>query len=189
MVIDGIDRNALAIRDKVLGVIDDYGNIDGDIYPIYVGRTRVVIPSWVRVLYDGAFSQSYDIQEVILPEGLIKIGFRSFAERYHLKAIKLPDSLEEIDSYAFTHCTGLTLVELPDKYFTISRSMQNKHDNYLIEAERYYKGKHPSGELKLDEFSFSGCFKLKHSFLSQFFTNTQSYRDIVRNYNELTKGG
>lgn len=56
---------------------------------------------------DSAFSKS-GLKEVVLPEGLTSIGYRSFSDSASLKKVVIPSSVNEIGTGAFTSCASLS---------------------------------------------------------------------------------
>jgi hypothetical protein len=97
-----------------------------------------------------AFEYCRNLEELLLPAGLVSIGRASFSDCNSLTAIELPattviadgyqmfyncSSLESIDlsqlqitalgSYAFSGCSKLASVQLPDGFTTISEGMFN----------------------------------------------------------------
>lgn len=51
---------------------------------------------------------------VIIPEGIKKIGYEAFAHCKSLRSVTLPSSLEEIGGYAFYECSGLESINIPN---------------------------------------------------------------------------
>ena len=51
--------------------------------------------------------------EVIIPEGVKKIGSCSFKNCSTITSVSLPVSLEEIEDFAFQNCTALESVSVP----------------------------------------------------------------------------
>ena len=81
---------------------------------VYSGK--VIIPATIKVedktysvthIYDYAFSGS-DISAIILPEGLLEIGYEAFRQCYKLKAVVIPASILNIDNNAFLFCFNLS---------------------------------------------------------------------------------
>lgn len=82
-------------------------------------RKSVIIPETYKgvpvVGIDGqAFRDAY-LEEIILPESLVSIGYGAFMDCEHLKSISIPDSVTSIDNCAFIRCTALENVRLPEK--------------------------------------------------------------------------
>lgn len=57
----------------------------------------------------GAFGYAASIKEVVLPEGLKKIGNKMFYEWKNLETINCPESLEEIGEETFYNCDKLSV--------------------------------------------------------------------------------
>ena len=51
--------------------------------------------------------------EVVVPDGVKKIGMSAFENCSSLTGITLPESLKYIDWYAFQGCTNLTEIKIP----------------------------------------------------------------------------
>ncbi|WP_220124543.1 leucine-rich repeat domain-containing protein, partial [Metamycoplasma hominis] len=73
--------------------------------------TKVTIPSSVKEIGESAFSWCTNLKEVILNEGLEKIGAETF---YHtnIGSITIPGSVKEIGESAFFGCKNLKEVIL-----------------------------------------------------------------------------
>lgn len=67
-------------------------------------------PSIQRVDFNGCHS----LQEVVLPEGLEKVGSFCFKDCHSLERVILPSTVKKIDSWAFENCRRLTQLELPE---------------------------------------------------------------------------
>ena len=91
----------------------------------YLGSDTVVeVPerigdSKVSIIGSYAFEitrnrEMVNLQEVVIPDGVIGIGFRAFSGCAKLKQITLPNTLEEIDDFVFDGCKSLAAIELPE---------------------------------------------------------------------------
>jgi len=69
----------------------------------------------VTVIPDSAFQYRLHLEQVDLPEGLIKIEERAFIDCKSLKRINIPSTLVEIGNSAFNHCHKLVDIVLPIK--------------------------------------------------------------------------
>lgn len=74
----------------------------------------LVIPEGVTRVGDYAFDSLLGLQSVTFPDGLRVIGRGVFYGCEGLKSLKLPDSIVTIDRRAFERCTGLTDVYIGD---------------------------------------------------------------------------
>ncbi|RCJ00328.1 leucine-rich repeat domain-containing protein, partial [Metamycoplasma hominis] len=73
--------------------------------------TKVTIPGSVKEIGERAFSDCKNLKEVILNEGLEKIGAAAF-RTIRIKSINIPGSVKEIGEDAFSDCTNLEEVIL-----------------------------------------------------------------------------
>jgi len=76
--------------------------------------TNIRVNSSVTVIRARAFQHLHNLEEVELPEGLIRIENNAFEECESLKRINIPSTVVEIDYRAFENCKQLEEVELPD---------------------------------------------------------------------------
>lgn len=97
----------------------------------YIGEEyEVVVPAElggypVRVIGTNAFSSRYEVEKVVLPEGLTELERTAFRKCPALRAIELPGTLRYIRDNAFYQCENLeeitipaSVVELGDRAFT-----------------------------------------------------------------------
>ena len=82
---------------------------------------RIVIPSSVIKINDGAFSHCVKLEEVIFitPSSLLQIGARAFENCPKLKAISIPPSLQSIGARAFEDCSQLKELRIPPSVTSI----------------------------------------------------------------------
>lgn len=70
-----------------------------------------------KVICDKAFSDVFEVnnlEDVFLPETIVKIGFAAFMNCKKLKKINLPFSLKEIGKDAFNDCISIDNIILPE---------------------------------------------------------------------------
>lgn len=67
----------------------------------------------VTAIGDYAFSDRYDMKELVIPDTVTKIGRMAFSYCLHMTDVKIPNSVTEIGESAFYSCYGLTAVEIP----------------------------------------------------------------------------
>lgn len=70
---------------------------------------------------DDTFRESQDLINVILPEGIKRIGQRAFFNCTNLKSLNLPNSIEELNFACFNGC-ALKQVKIPTKLKKIPES-------------------------------------------------------------------
>ena len=83
--------------------------------------TIVRFHSSVTEVSRGMFQECKQLKEVVLNEGLRKIGFRSFSHCKQLEHINLPSTVTEIDQSAFFNCQNMREVVLNDGLQTIGK--------------------------------------------------------------------
>lgn len=71
------------------------------------------IPLGVEVIQDKAFSDLKNIKEVIIPNGVKKIGNQAFSHSSIEKVI-IPSTVQRIGDYAFSYCAKLKDVEIAE---------------------------------------------------------------------------
>lgn len=80
----------------------------------------VMISGLTEVTKEYARSfNTYDLDEVIIPEGITSIKNHLFSHSINLKRISLPEGLTNIGNGAFWNCTRLKTVSIPDSVTTI----------------------------------------------------------------------
>ena len=139
----------------------------GVVITSYIGKEySVEIPAEiagypVRVIGSNAFSSRYDVESVILPEGLIEIEKTAFRFCTGLMSVQLPSTLQTIGEYAFFHCENLVEIVIPDgmtalgsrafqccyrlQYVTMSAKMKTIPTNTFFECHSRLTIQAPSG--------------------------------------------
>eukprot|EP00980_Cylindrotheca_fusiformis_P001801 scaffold408_cov71-Cylindrotheca_fusiformis.AAC.2 len=81
---------------------------------LYQGQEKedVGIPSTVKVIGDEAFYGCPILQELVLNEGLKRIGKGAFAECYFLTEVEIPSTVKMIVDWAFCGCRSLARLAL-----------------------------------------------------------------------------
>ncbi len=80
-----------------------------------------------------AFARCVNLQEVVLPAGLIAIGYLAFEYCTKLTTITLPDKLEYIGSEAFSECQALASINLP-----ASLGVPTYMTDYDMQKDQYF---------------------------------------------------
>lgn len=84
----------------------------------YIGEQMAVeIPETleeapVKEIYSGAFYNK-DVESVVVPDGVEKIGMVAFGNCQNLETVVLPDSVHELYNSVFTNNTSLTDIKMP----------------------------------------------------------------------------
>ena len=55
-----------------------------------------------------------NLESIIIPDSVTKIGYNAFYSCKNLKSITIPDSVTSIDGYAFMYCTNLSSITIPN---------------------------------------------------------------------------
>lgn len=143
----------LTIRGK--GATADYG---GGNSPWYSNRSQilqVVVEDGVTKLGNYLFYECRNIGQVTLPNSVIGIGRYTFSYCTGLTKLTLPDTLESIGAGAFYGCTSLTEMNLPNSVVNIEGAVFCSCTN--LESVTLSKKMTVLG----DNF-FAGCSKLTH---------------------------
>lgn len=146
-----------------------------------------------------------EYKEVILPEGLNRIGKFALAGHNALKTITIPDSIADIDDSAFDCCCGLIKIDLGKNLkrigdgafwlmhslteFVIPSSVEDIGKTSMVSSKlEKIKVLNPTPpKLKMEYFTFPGLKqlntfrneKVKRSKLNPFNTNTNTCKIIV----------
>ncbi|WP_373888030.1 leucine-rich repeat domain-containing protein, partial [Metamycoplasma hominis] len=120
--------------------------------------TKVTIPDSVKEIGESAFYGCKNLKEVILNEGLEKIGAEAFWDA-GIKSITIPGSVKEIGESAFSNCENL-------KEVILNEGLEK------IGAETFYDTKIESitipGSVKeIGERAFCNCENLKEVILNE----------------------
>ena len=121
--------------------------------------SRLVVPAEidglpVLALADGALRGQAALGELILPEGLVRVGRDACFGCARLRAVALPDSVAEIGESAFQGCAALASVRLPAGLSAVaSRAFYQCAELGEVDV--------PAGVRAIGESAFGGCGKLR----------------------------
>lgn len=94
--------------------------IDDDVLVQYTGNdSDVVVPDGITKIGDYSFLGKDSVRTIVLPDTVTVIGRSAFRSCDSLKSINLPEGMTEIESDAFTNCDSLTSIEIPSTVDTI----------------------------------------------------------------------
>jgi serine/threonine protein kinase len=114
----------------------------------------IIVPSSVKQLGWGCFSECYSLLEVTLPNSLDRINFYGFESCSSLERICIPDSVKSIYQSAFANCNSLEEVELGTRLQTIG--------DYAFENCKKLKSiKFKSSSVSIDFSAFTRCTSLE----------------------------
>lgn len=80
------------------------------------------IPTYIEHIGNCAFSMT-DIEDIVIPDGVLSIGNDAFDGCKLLKSIVFPNTLVSIGKSAFTYCELLTTLDLPVSVTSIDESV------------------------------------------------------------------
>lgn len=112
--VGGAEATVNPERDYQYSIINGYAKITS-----YTGDdAEVIVPAElggypVKVIGKNAFSSRYEVEKVILPEGVTELESVSFRMCSSLKSIELPSTLLYIRDNAFYRCENLEEIEIP----------------------------------------------------------------------------
>lgn len=81
-------------------------------------KTEIILPEGITKIGEDVFRNTH-ITKIVLPESLHKISDGAFDGCCNLKEVILPKQLEIIGSFAFAKCTNLLQLQLPDSIISI----------------------------------------------------------------------
>ena len=104
-----------------------YSSVDGvlysadkqtlEAYPMGKADASYTVLPGTKTIADQAFrggvGNRNTLAEVVLPDGLESIGWRSFAQMYSLASIDIPDTVTMLGTYAFSSSPNLKEIKLP----------------------------------------------------------------------------
>ena len=97
---------------------------------------NVVIPNGVTRIGDYAFFECGNLTSIVIPDGVISIGDSAFWNCKSLTSIVLPDSVTCIEDHAFEYCKRLTSIVIPDSVTSIGTGAFYECPNLTIDAPR-----------------------------------------------------
>jgi hypothetical protein len=137
-------------------------NEGGDSYTLsacFPESTELSIPAEyknrpVTAIGETAFESSYELEKIILPEGLLRIEDYAFRECVALRQVNLPSTLQHIGKGAFWGCENLESIKLPEGLLRIE-------DYTFSFCESLREASLPSTLEHIGEEAFWRCYKLE----------------------------
>ena len=141
-----------------------------------------IIPNGTTEIEDNAFSESYELKSVTIPESVTKIGNYAFYEST-LTSINIPESVTEIGAGAFSKCKALTSINIPDSVteigdlafrwcealtsINIPNSVTEIGEGAFRWCEALTSINIPDSVTEIGRWAFDGCENLKEIILFQ----------------------
>lgn len=105
-------------------------------------------------IQEGAFLDCVNLETIIIPSSVRKIGSKAFSGCSKLKKIKFEEGITEIGDDAFFGCTSMEIIELP-------YSLKSIGANAFSRCENLKKVKLPEQLEELKDEAFSDCSNLE----------------------------
>lgn len=117
------------------------------------------------------YSKRDSIKEVVIENGVIKIGKNAFNECNNLVDVMIPESVTVIDSEAFAFCANLENIIVDEKnknYLSNNGVLFNKDQSELISYPAGRSGTYnvPDTTVNIGAYSFAACVKLEELYIS-----------------------
>ena len=118
----------------------------------YLGQDKdLVLPSEINGkpynIENSAFRNNHFIESVVIPNGVVEIGYYAFYNCANLRSVTLPSSLDRSASYAFSECENLETVYYNGTLKDYCRTpfiksvegspLENIKNFYLLENDQY----------------------------------------------------
>lgn len=133
-----------------------------------IDTEEFTIPSTVKAIAKGAFSNHEQLKRVNLPEGIQEIGSQAFMNCKDLEEITIPSTVNEIEQETFSNNRRLRKVILNEGIQRIGYGAFQNCEN-LEEIDI------PSTVKEIEDYAFSNNKQLKRAFLQEGIQRIGSY--------------
>ena len=141
------------------GAMDDY-DYDYSTAPWFgFDINEIVVEDGVTSIGEGAFSYCTSLTSVAIPDSVTSIGSYAFYQCTSLTSVAIPDSVTSIGDCAFYHCTSLTSVAIPDSVTSIGHNAFYCCDSLTSVAI-------PDSVTSIGDFAFNWCDSLTDVYYS-----------------------
>lgn len=103
------------------------------------------------------YTQEYNVRDIMIPEGVIRIGNHAFEQNRQLNSVVIPEGVVEIGGYAFNGCRSLQRIYLPSTLKRIGRFAFR--DCALLEVIL------PQGIQHIEKNAFQGCTAMRRFYM------------------------
>ena len=114
------------------------------------------------------FNECVNLENIVLPDGVISIGERSFSSCTSLAFIKISDSVTSIGNFAFAHCKSLTSIDIPNEVTLIGQNVFTSCTSLTSIAI-------PDAVISIGAYAFSNCISLADVTLGTGLTSIGDY--------------
>ena len=137
---------------------------------------EITFASGIKSIPSGFLRSSYNVERVVLPEGLLTIGNQAFMYCYNLKDITLPTTLTDMGEGTFYDCVSLKNITIPKnvtsgcdmfegctslKEITFASGIKSIPSGFLRSAYNVERVVLPEGLLTIGKQAFMDCYNLK----------------------------
>lgn len=133
--------------------------------------TEVIIQEGVIKIGDSAFSGCTNLTSVEIPESVTSIGNSVFKNCSNLSEVTLPNSVIEIGAYAFFECDSLMSIKIPEGVTTIQPYS-------FWDCDWLQTVTIPKSVINIDSTAFWECLNLRYFDVD---TNNEVYHSFNRN--------
>lgn len=112
--------------------------------------------------------------DVVIPEGVTKIGDKAFLNQTGLTSISLPSTLKTIGYGAFSGCTSLSSITIPDDVELTESDHSNTYNGIFSYCSNLTKVEIGDGVDSIPEYCFYGCTGLTEVVLPSTVTTIQN---------------
>ena len=131
---------------------------------------KLVIPSSIKTINEGAFEYSDVIKQFVFSEGLETIGDNAFRENTGITSVSLPDSIVDFGNRAFEDCANITSVYVPAKVLNNAGG-----GNLFYGCDGIRSWTAPEGTIRIPEGLFDSCKYLQNITLVDTIMSIKSY--------------
>jgi len=114
---------------------------------------EVVLNEGLQKIGNGAFDECKWLQTVTIPSTVIEVGNDAFWKCNNLREVGLPDGLQKIESYTFADCTSLQSITFPSTLTEIGKYSFHSCSNWEVRL--------PDGLQEMGRNAFASCLSLE----------------------------
>lgn len=104
------------------------------------------------VIENGVVVKGIDEPHVVIPEGVIGIGFDAFARSKQLVTVQFPQTLTHIEEFAFIMCSALEELDLPDGITALPMAFESCSALKRVRLPQHLQ--------RIESFAFCNCPQL-----------------------------
>ncbi|MBE5798613.1 MAG: hypothetical protein E7321_01505 [Clostridiales bacterium] len=149
----GRRKKEVIIPEKIRGKV--VSGISREAFLRHAEIEKIVMPESVTRIGVHAFRECIGLKEIVFPKNLKRIDFDAFYRCENLEKIELPEQVEEIDSCAFMACYRLEEVRIPG-------SVKNIESGVFGRCTALHTVRIGEGVCGIKAEAFSSCRSLKY---------------------------